>query len=112
MKAFCRLILVGTFFAGFAAAANAAPFCIEAQGIPPQCHYYDTSQCQREATQIAGDCTVDPAILKGKEGQGAYCLIDSALVVRCLYPDPNSCNAEAMRGSGICVANPADVNRE
>ncbi len=86
-------------------AQAAAPFCTEASGIAPQCHYYDAISCRKEAAIIGGICRVNEEEVALPEGYGNYCLVYSNTLAECLYLDLNSCDQEAVRKNGVCVRN-------
>ena len=59
-------------------AALAAPFCVRTEAIPPQCLYFDASECGKRATQMGGICVVNPAELHVSSTLGHYCLLTSS----------------------------------
>jgi hypothetical protein len=88
------------------AAAVAAPFCVQSQTIPPQCLYYDASECNQRALQLGGNCTVNPQEVHVSVGLGHYCLLTSSLVSSCIYADATACAAEAKHEQGACIEAP------
>ena len=86
--------------------ALAAPFCIQSQALPPQCNYYDASECQNDAIRQGGVCSANPQELTLQSGIGQYCLTTSDGVSLCVYPDRGTCMADAARQHGACVAAP------
>ena len=50
-QAWAASLLLGL---GLTAAAQAAPFCLTNEMIPPQCIYYDAQSCQQEAQRQRG----------------------------------------------------------
>jgi hypothetical protein len=86
--------------------ALAAPFCIENQALPPECNYYDASQCQTDAARQGGTCSANPQQLTLQPGIGQYCVTNSYGVSSCVYPDRGSCTAEAARENATCTAAP------
>ena len=90
-----------------AAPAHAAPFCVQTEGVPPQCIFVDAGSCAEQARKVNGYCTVNTAELHIEPGLGHYCLLSSGLVSNCYYPDSSSCEAEARRQRGVCVSAPA-----
>ncbi len=95
------LILAGT-----AGPAIAAPFCIESQALPPQCNYYDASECQSDAARQGGVCSANAHALTLQPGIGQYCLATSYGASFCVYPDRATCMADAIRQHGACTAAP------
>jgi hypothetical protein len=92
--------------AGTAGPAFAAPFCIENQSMPPQCNYYDASECQYDAVRQGGVCSANPGELTLQAGIGQYCVTTSYGASACVYPDRGSCMAEAARQHAACTAAP------
>lgn len=86
--------------------ALAAPFCVESQALPPECNYYDASQCQTDAARQGGICSANPQQLTLQPGIGQYCVTNSYGVSSCIYPDRGSCTAEATREHAACTAAP------
>jgi hypothetical protein len=92
--------------AGTACPALAAPFCIENQSMPPQCNYYDASECQNDAARQGGVCSANPQQLNLQSGIGQFCVTTSYGASSCVYPDRGSCMAEAAREHASCTAAP------
>ena len=84
--------------------AAAAPYCVQTEGVGPQCLYFDPASCDVRAKQINGYCTVNAAELSIPPGIGHYCLLSSGNVASCFYLDSDSCNAESKRHHGVCVS--------
>lgn len=87
-------------------AAAAAPFCLQNQGMTPQCIYYDAALCQHEAQRQNAECGINKKEVKIRGGTGQYCMVTSALVTVCHYQDRNSCVADAQRQHGACTDGP------
>jgi hypothetical protein len=83
--------------------AIAAPFCVRNQMLAPQCIYYDASECQRDAQQQGGVCSVNPSEFPVQAGSGQYCLVTSTRASLCVYSDRNTCTADALRQHGACT---------
>lgn len=102
-----RIWSVGVLaFLSCPASVLAAPFCVSTQALPPQCIYVDPSNCQRDAQQQGGVCTVNTAEFKPPPGLGQYCVVTPGLVSLCVYPDRSSCMADAQSRHGACVKAP------
>ena len=91
----------------YAPALFAAPFCVQKQGLPPDCNYYDAVQCRQRAGQLAGVCAVNDAEIKLQPGIGKYCVVNSSHVSMCDYADRTTCDGDAMRSGAVCVEFPA-----
>ncbi|HUA55666.1 MAG TPA: hypothetical protein VMB81_26005 [Candidatus Sulfotelmatobacter sp.] len=83
---------------------HAAPYCLEAVGLPLQCVYADVQVCRRDALRTTSSvCTVNANEVKlPKMPAGRFCLVVNGPVVQCEYADRRTCDAEAARRSGIC----------
>src|SRR5579863_4136457 len=68
-----RLTVLGALI--MPVAAQAAPFCIQSQGLPAQCIYYDAGDCQREANRQGAICTASPDEVTLSTNLGQYCLV-------------------------------------
>jgi hypothetical protein len=102
-----RWLLISVIATACVARADAAPFCVQTEAVPPECLYFDAASCETRARQMKGQCTVNTAELHVAPGIGHYCLITSGPVTSCLYLDASSCDAEAKRQHGVCVSQPA-----
>ncbi len=89
-----------------ATAAEAAPFCIRSQVLPPQCIYQDAQQCDREAQRQNGVCSANPAELKLTPGNGKFCVVTSSQISNCNYFDRNTCARAAASLQGTCTDAP------
>lgn len=89
---------------GLPPVAEAAPFCMQLGGIPPQCLYADPSSCQREASRNGGRCAVNPAEFKAPVNALPYCLVESGGSASCVFSDYSSCQREVARRGGACIA--------
>jgi hypothetical protein len=105
MQNFMRLIFLAVLVLHPISSYASAPFCAEATGMPPQCYYYDASQCRADASKMGGACRVNVETVSLPEGYGNFCLVYSATVSECLYLDFASCETEARQKEGICVRN-------
>lgn len=83
-----------------ARAGDAAPLCLEVQGIPPQCVFADAPQCERDARRQGGRCILNPAESLPALGKGAYCAAESGFLA-CVYADRASCAAGG--SNRVCV---------
>ena len=93
----------------FSQPAAAAPFCLQSEALPPQCIYYDASNCQRDAQVQQATCAANPKEIKMTYGVGQFCVIASSSVSICQFADRNSCTLEATRQRGTCVAAPEGI---
>lgn len=89
-----------------APSALAAPFCMQTQSIPPQCIYFDASNCRRDAQRQQGFCVVNPQEVTLAPGTGAYCLIGSGGAASCDFQDIRDCSREAAHQNAVCVQAP------
>lgn len=105
------ILCVACFFS--AKPVTAAPFCIETQGTPSECWYYDVRSCREEAKKKQGRCAVNLNAIK-VSGKGApYCIIDSAMKPWCTFQNEASCETEAARSSAaICFQNAAHQDND
>ena len=92
--------------AAVAPGANAAPFCVQTQAIPPQCLYFDATSCDAAAKKMNGYCSINERELHVAGGVGHFCMVSSTLVSNCVYPDDASCEADARHNNGVCVEQP------
>ena len=99
-KSTCLLFL---FCTSFATIVQAAPFCVQVQGITPQCHYYDTAECRQRAIELNGLCTANDKELTIRAGNAPYCLVDNSRSANCTYPDRRTCDRDASRNGGVCL---------
>ncbi|HET6609680.1 MAG TPA: DUF3551 domain-containing protein [Rhodopila sp.] len=90
-----------------AAGAEAAPFCIRSQVLPPQCIYQDAQQCDREAQRQGAVCSTNPAELRLTPGWGKYCVVTSSRTSDCSYGDRTTCARAAASQQGTCTDAPA-----
>lgn len=103
----CFRLAIGLAFWHLGQSADAAPYCVQTEAIPPQCQYFDPASCDARAQQMGGYCSVNTAELQVAPGVGHFCELLSGNVANCLYPDYDSCNLRAKREHGVCVAAPA-----
>jgi hypothetical protein len=98
----CALAALATL--AWSASAQAAPYCIQSVGLPPQCLFGDVSQCRREALRVNGVCGLNPKeVLLPKTPAGRFCLVHNGPIVECIYVDRRTCDTESARRSAICV---------
>jgi hypothetical protein len=114
MQFFARTAFVFAIAAGsFGGPANAAPFCIQNQMLPPQCMYYDARQCAQEAQRQNAQCAPNLKEIRLSRGTGEYCVITGAGASVCAYPDFQTCSTAAAQMQGACVqADPSRRARE
>ena len=86
--------------------AVAAPFCVERQGIAPECYYIDSDQCRKRAGEISGRCTVNAEEVDFPAAYGNYCMVASGGIVQCIYVGFDDCDREAKLNKGVCTLNP------
>jgi hypothetical protein len=84
------------------AAVEAAPYCVQGAGLPPQCLYYDVMACRTEAQHSNAICALNPNEVQPPRGQ-RFCAVWNGPVVQCLYADRRTCDAAAAQGKGICI---------
>jgi hypothetical protein len=87
--------------------AFAAPYCIQTEALPPQCNYFDPSQCQLDANRQGGVCSANPQETSLRPGIGQYCVVTPGGASNCSYVDRGSCATEAQRQNGACTEAPA-----
>lgn len=104
-----KTIFAALVLAGLPAAGWAAPFCVQGQGMTPQCHYVDAVQCRKRAEEIRGLCVANPEELILSRGTGKYCMVDSSKNSMCSYVDRTSCAIDALRNQGVCLENTAST---
>jgi hypothetical protein len=85
---------------------HAAPFCIGSESLPPQCIYYDSQSCNKEAIKQGGVCSVNTKEVRLTKNIGQYCVVTSQRVSLCIYSDRSSCSAAAKVQGGACVSSP------
>lgn len=82
--------------------ASGAPFCVEAEGVPSECWYYDARLCKEEAFKRSGRCSANlQEISLPKEGQ-PVCILGSGLVPICSYRSMDDCNNQAANRNAVC----------
>ena len=107
MKLFVAALRLVALAILFAPAAEAAPFCLRGQILPPQCIYYDARQCELEAQRQGEVCSANPAEVTLSRGAGLYCVVTSSRVSVCAYTDRGTCARDAMQHNGTCTEAPA-----
>jgi len=87
------------------AGAKAAPFCLQNEGLPPQCIYQDPNSCARDARQQGGTstCSVNPREVRNIQGMGAFCVVVAGVSPSCVYVDRASCDRAAGQLNGVCA---------
>jgi hypothetical protein len=85
---------------------HAAPCCIGSESVPPQCIYYDSVSCNKEAVRQGGICSVNAKEVRVTRNVGQYCVVTSQMVTLCHYSDRPSCTAAATLLHGACMASP------
>lgn len=96
----------GILLAAAPAPTLAAPFCIQSQSLPPQCNYYDASECEKDAAKQGGYCNANPENARIVPNVGQYCMVTSGGATSCVYADRQSCMADAAREGGACTDAP------
>lgn len=89
--------------------ARSAPFCIEGDGVPSQCVYFDTRQCWQDADRQKGICSANLSELNLSEADNSICMVDSARVPVCGYQNLQSCQNEARKRNAVCFQNAGAV---
>jgi hypothetical protein len=94
------------FFCLFASgSASGAPFCVEAQGLPSECWYYDIRLCKQEAAKRDAHCTANnQEISAGRQG-AAYCIVDTGMVPVCSFEIAEACHMAAANQNAVCFKN-------
>ena len=112
-----RLFLTIAMLAGFSIfiprLAVAAPFCIEAQGVPLQCWYYEVKECQKAAGKQHARCSANIREIKVSGIGGSFCIVDSGNRPVCAFQNRESCEAvTATRSGSICFQNSTKQSRD
>ncbi len=84
---------------------SAAPFCVEAQGLPAECWYYDARSCRQEAIRRNGRCSANLEEVTLPDQGAPFCIVDSGLVPVCSYQNGEDCNAMASARNAVCFEN-------
>jgi hypothetical protein len=105
----CRSTILVFALISFSQSARSAPFCVEGDGIPAQCVYYDAKQCWQDADRQKGYCSANFSELSLTETDNSICMIDSARVPVCGYQNIQSCQSEAKRRNAVCFQNAGTV---
>ena len=105
MQSYILRALVIMMVVGLCHTAAAAPFCLEARGLTPQCIYYDAAECRKRSFQLAGVCTANLNELTLPAGTGVFCLVNSNRVTQCIYRDRASCENVAGKMNAVCIDN-------
>lgn len=90
-------------------AAQAAPFCLQTEALPPQCIYYDPDNCNRAARlqSPTGSCSANPREVRIAARGGEYCIVTGERVANCVYVDRISCDRSAARHHAVCTYIPS-----
>jgi hypothetical protein len=104
-----HVLAIGLLVGLPAAGAEAAPFCIRSQVLPPQCIYQDAQQCDRDAQRQGAVCSANPAELTLTPGNGKYCVVTSSRISICAYGDRTTCSRAAASLQGTCTDAPPSV---
>lgn len=99
-----RRFLTFLFLALSPISLHASPFCINVQGLSPDCIYDDTASCKQRAAQMGGACIVNVREITSFTGTEKFCMVDSARVPQCVYADRLACENAQNNGS-VCVTN-------
>ena len=103
MLKYKAIILFMAAACAYASPAAASPFCVQVQGIEPECIYDDVVLCRQRADQLSGMCIANPKEFKTIPGIGKFCLVDSNRISQCNYNDRSSCSTDAARAGGVCI---------
>ncbi len=105
-RSYCLYIAFFIFFWLLVSpAATAAPFCVEQQGIPSECWFYDVNSCRHEAGRRGGHCSVNLEEVTLPEQGAPFCVMDSGMVPVCSFQSGESCNEAAAKGNAVCFQN-------
>ncbi len=88
--------------------AWAAPFCIEQQGLPSECWYYDVQSCRKEATKRNGRCSANADEIVLPENAAPFCIIEAGAAPACVFQSGESCDDEAAARNAVCFQNIKD----
>ena len=99
----CGMIFLCLWF--FSLAAFAAPFCIETEGAPDECWFYDVKLCRKEAERRGGTCTANPDEVSGSEYGAPFCLMEAGMIPVCAFQNSENCHQEAARKNTVCYEN-------
>ncbi|HEY8287744.1 MAG TPA: DUF3551 domain-containing protein [Acetobacteraceae bacterium] len=102
-------LMAMAILAGLPVAAEAAPFCIKSQILPPQCIYQDAQQCDRDAQRQGAVCSANPQELTLRPGNGKFCVVTSARTSLCAYGDRTTCARDAASQNGTCTDAPPSM---
>ena len=100
--------LFPVFFCCFgllASSAFGAPFCVEAQGLPSECLYYDAQSCRAEAAKKDGYCAANPEELVLPDHAAPFCLVDTGMAPDCAFQSGEACHDEAAKRNAVCFQN-------
>lgn len=101
-----RLLFIAILAVFFSSSANAAPFCMEINGLPDECIYYDPDLCLARARTQNGICSPNSREIRFDGGAGSYCLVLSGGSAECHYTDFRSCQQVARNNKALCERNP------
>lgn len=106
MQKYKKMALAVVMMCLYAPVSHAAPFCVQKQGMPDDCSYYDVAECRQRSQQESGVCSVNVSEMRLQPGTGKYCLVDSKHISMCQYADRTSCDNDATRYGAVCVEFP------
>jgi hypothetical protein len=103
-----RYLLLASFVAcaAFFQPANpvsAAPFCLQATGVPPQCLFFDVAACRKQAQRMNAVCGLNPKELMPTTVGQRFCQVNNGPVIQCMFADRRACDAATARTGGICI---------
>lgn len=88
---------------------SAAPFCVQAQGLAPECSYFDAAQCRKRAKEMQGYCVANAGeMIITPGGTERYCLVTSSRQAQCVYADRPSCLKDEVPAAGVCIERSAE----
>lgn len=96
--AFCCLCFAST-------TASSAPFCVEAEGLSPECWYHDVRSCRQEAQKRNGHCSVNVDEVVVLDQGAPFCIVDSGMMPVCAFQGGESCHEEAAKRNAVCFQN-------
>ena len=83
--------------------ASAAPFCVQATGVPAQCLFHDVAACRKQAQRMNAVCGLNPKELMPPKAGQRFCQVDNGPLIQCMFADRRSCDAATARSGGICI---------
>jgi hypothetical protein len=93
--------------------ALSAPFCVESQGVPAECWFYDIRSCRQEAEKRGGICSVNMEEIELTDQGAPFCIMDSSMIPVCAYQGGETCHEEAGKRDAVCFQNTGgEVNND